>query len=139
MLSRPRNGWCILSVSGWQDMASYIEDVPVKLLDGVERVMLDGTVVHIDLDGEDREYLLRLSPEQISVTTCYPGEEVVTRTFNLNIEDIARELIRDVRVCLEDWVDWPPGSERPGFDRAARRNMLAAYCDVIERLLPLQN
>ena len=136
MLSTPKNGWCLVSIGSWSDRGSYLDDIPVNLLRAVENVMLTEDPELVYFDAEGWEYIIEVDVDQTRITTETEDHEVEVRTFNVGAQDLARELINDVRRDLEGWVYWPPYADNPAFDDETRREMLITYCDIMEQLLP---
>lgn len=136
MLSKPRFGWCLVSISTWKDRGSYLDDIPLKLLLACQTVLLEHRPFAVLFDAEGYEYTIEFRPEEVEITTYTIEDEIITRVFDIPVYYLASELIRDIRRDLEDWVFWPPYSESPGFDADARRTQLLNLCDIVEELLP---
>ena len=136
MLSKPKYGWCRVSISSWEDRGSYLDDIPVRLLLALQTVLLEHKSAGVLFDAEGYEYTIEFFPDEVKIETCTEDDEIVTRVFDIPAYYLASELIRDIRRDIDEWVMWPPTSDEPWFDAVARRKELNTYCDIIEKLLP---
>ena len=141
MLSKPDRGWTNVNIGRHSFRCSYLTDIPTHLLNAVEWCVLSSDPCAVCVlpehtqsrtQSEDRYVLVF----DVNASYLISTERFVCWQIELPITAIARDLIRDIRTYIEDWVDWPAISSEPGFDPVARKESLLTSCMAIEQSLP---
>lgn len=131
MISTPKYGWSTITIGDWSERCSYLDDVPFMLLSAVDEVIRTRTVNAIKFDAEGYEYVITFDEFETHIVT-FKDERTYT-AIEIDIEDIAKELITDIRNDLEEWAWWVPGCSEDQFNE--RKLDLKVYCDIIEKRL----
>lgn len=103
MLSLPKYGWCKLKIGYFTGTPSYVTDVPTDLLTAFVDYYEKG-VGAVFFDEEGTEFNLLLSNYTIFVV--YIDKECKTILYefpDINIDDLAMELIDDIRSNIYTW------------------------------------
>lgn len=103
MLSLSKSGWCKLKIGDFIGNPSYVTDVPTDLLTAFIDYYEKG-VSAVFFDEEGTEFNLLLSNYTIFVV--YIDKECKTILYefpDINIYDLARELIDDIRSNIDTW------------------------------------
>ena len=58
MLSKPEYGWSNITIRDWSDRCSYIDDIPVMLLDAIYQQLCNNTIQAVGFDAEGYEYII---------------------------------------------------------------------------------
>lgn len=109
MISSPRHGWCTFSIGKdkdrcFTDRASYLTNVPVDLLDAFVTYTLNGYGCVV-FDAEGYEYTLVLTAYNQSIYIIDENNHLIDFS-DLNADDLARELIKDIESDLENWISF---------------------------------
>lgn len=130
MLSRPEDGWSEISIGNWSDRCSYLTDVAVDLLEAVLRAYQTGSVQAVEIEAEGYVYIIVFGSWEIYVITV--GESNALTTIDATIDDVAEQLVRDVKKNLADWVTFPieMGWHPERIDERTRR--LSDLCNRVD-------
>lgn len=109
MISNPRHGWCTFSIGKdkdrcFTDRASYLTNVPVDLLNAFVTYTLNGYGCVV-FDAEGYEYTLVLTAYNQSIYIIDENNHLIDFS-DLNADDLARELIKDIESDLENWISF---------------------------------
>ena len=133
MLESPRHGWSQITIGGWSDRCSYLDDVPFLLLEAMKELFFTSKPVSVDLDAEGWEYTIVFDLfETHIITDTDDGSSV--KTIKVTHEEIAQELIADIRRDIIGWSHWDYCYMTDDL-RFARECALLALCDSIEAYL----
>ena len=101
MLSNPKHGWCNFDAGDFHGTPSYITDVPVDILHAFVEYYKTGCGIAW-FDEEGSEFSFVLNPY-----SCFIIEEkdepVLHNLSELNINDMTKELIRDIESDIDTW------------------------------------
>lgn len=104
MLSNPKAGWCELEIGDFKGTPSYLTDVPVDLLTAFIDYYKKGIGVSF-FDEEGSEFNLLLS--NYSAYIIYCGNESTLYEFpNIDIDNLAKELIADIKSNVDSWANF---------------------------------
>lgn len=117
MLDTPKYGWCHLQIGDWQDRCSYLNDVPVLLLDALTAALKRGThLAAVSLDAEGYEYIVVFDGWNNIVHIITETENAYSlNSIEARLPALAEELITDVEARLPDWAVWLPGMEEAEY------------------------
>ena len=133
MLTTPQYGWSEIIIGDWYDRCSYLDDVPYKLLEAVDVVNRTGRPYCAKFDAEGYEYIIAFDVHETHIIHCDFEGEYHYYTIEINIKDLARELLSDIRRDLDLWAEWPFSVSEDEI--CERKKDLSAWCDVIEKRL----
>lgn len=103
MLSNPKAGWCELEIGNFKGTPSYLTDVPVDLLTAFINYYKRGIGAAF-FDEEGTEFNLLLSDYSIYIIhVTYEGNPVLYCFSDINIDDLANELITDIKNDINAW------------------------------------
>ena len=118
MLAKPLHGWINVAIGDFNERASYLTDIPNDCLDAFIYAINRGSpaVVHFDAEGYD--YLLIASYFESYI--IIEKEKLEIYQFDINLTDLANELINDIKKHIDEWSDWL--SYRNHTKREVRKN-----------------
>ena len=102
MFTRPKNGWTEIHLEDFEGLGSYIQDIPVMVLDrGVQSVQ-ERTPLKLWFDEEESVFTLTADEETKIVTEGEFGAE----EYNIKCSklDLIREIKNDIEKYFSDWV-----------------------------------
>jgi len=109
MITNDRHGWGTFKLGNFTGRLSYIEDVPVDLL----QLFIDWHDKGSGcawIDEEGTEFTLVLTPYSVYVIVERGGVELIDLS-ELKIEEIEKELIDDIESDFEGWVKFMPSDD----------------------------
>lgn len=141
MLDKPICGWVNIFIGGCHIRASYLTDVPFDLLDGFIDCMVNYKTVAIDFDEEGSSGYLVLNGVVAYVFTV--REDVKAQNNQFYVDDLARELVKDIQDNIDDWARWNTRNEPSddprfcGYENevSIRKAELLGKCKLIECIL----
>ena len=138
MLSTPEAGWCNLTIGLWSDRCSYLDDVPVKLLNIFLVLYKDGILHICDFDAEGWENHIVFNKMITEITSN--KDNGYDTTIYISSEVLAKELISDIRRDIDKWVIWDFNSDNDLTDeqKEKRKQKLLNMCNELESYLNLK-
>ena len=103
MFTKPKNGWTEIHLEDFEGLGSYIQDIPVMVLDrGVQSVQ-ERTPLKLWFDEEESAFTLTADEETKIVTEGEFGAE------EYNIKCSKLDLIREIKNDIENIfrIGWP--------------------------------
>lgn len=132
MLKTPWCGWSEITIGDWHDRCSYLDDVPYMLLEAVDDVNRTGRPSAVKFDAEGWEYIIVFDTWETHIISNDAEREHNYYTIEINLKDLTRELIADIRRDLDEWSKWCSDSD---YETEERKADLNAWCNVIEKRL----
>ena len=133
MLKTPKYGWSEITIGNWYDRCSYLDDVPYRLLEAVDYTNRCGRPSSVKFDAEGWEYIIVFDQFETHII-CYNFKgEYNYYTIEINLKDLIRELLADIRRDLKAWSEW--GYDISEDEAEERKLDLDAWCNVIEKRL----
>lgn len=113
MLSKPKFGWTTINIGEWSDRASYLSDIHLDLLSA----LIDSYVTSsyrpacVQYDAEGWEGIIIIDDYFTYIILDDTGENDKKNkskviTFEIDKDDLAKELIKDIEENLEEWSLW---------------------------------
>ena len=102
MLDAPKLGWRKIHIGAWSDRCSYLDDVPMKLLEAFVRCFRESEPQSVRFDAEGYEYILVFDTYQTCVITSKDGNELTV--LDVDYRTLAAECITDIRRDLDAWA-----------------------------------
>ena len=132
MLKTPWCGWSEITIGNWHDRCSYLDDVPYMLLEAVDCVNRTGRPSAVQFDAEGWEYIIVFDTWETHIISNDSEREHNYYTIEINLKDLTRELIADIRRDLDEWSKWCSDSD---YETEERKADLDAWCNVVEKRL----
>lgn len=115
MISNPEHGWCDIQIGNWSGKLSYIDDVPMILLNALREPT---SRVHFDTEGGD---IYIFFTEE---TTYVVDDSEGTGEPNLYVENINRvenaySLYVDIVNHIKEWSEWGLDFDEENPDKRA--------------------
>ena len=132
MLKTPWCGWSEITIGYWHDRCSYLDDVPYRLLEAVDYTNRTGMPSSVKFDAEGYKYVIVFDMyyTHIICDSFYVGYNL--HTIDINIKDLIRELLADIRRDIDAWSKWCSDSD---YETEERKLDLGAWCNAIEKRL----
>lgn len=131
MLDKPKYGWSRISIGEWSDRCSYLDDIAIDLLEGMERSCRTNAPVAMRFDAEGYEYIIVVDIFETHIIT-----EIDTgfslQSVSINRCFLASELVCDIRDNISAWSAWF-GEEMTDSEICERSKNLLALCDIVEK------
>lgn len=131
MLSRPVHGWTDITIGDWKDRASYLTSVPCDMLDKVADILENRLPTCVYCDAEGWEYIIVF--DHFTTFIIHQEESNQLISVDIKIEDIAKELLKDIKDYFEDWVIWEPDCDKNNVEEY--RNQLKEKVERLENLI----
>ena len=130
------SGWGKISIGDWSDRISDVfNDAPFELL----YLFIDSCKNHkpssMKFDAEGYEYILTIDWNCVYIITETEDDEVTFKKIEVNRDELARELISDIRNNIDSCVDWCL-DKLDNKQREERAFNLELKCKVLEGNLP---
>lgn len=102
MISNPKHGWCNFNLDDcYKGTPSYLTDVPVDLLTAFIDFHEKGCgAAWFNEEGE--EFTIVLTPYSLFIIE-EKDKPILHDFLEINIEELEKELIRDIEFALDDW------------------------------------
>ena len=130
MLDTPRYGWSNIHIGTWSDRCSYLDDVPVKLLETFLHCYRCSVPQSVRFDAEGYEYIIVFDTYQTYVITS--DDEDKLTVLDATYRKLAPECITDIRRDLDAWVDFRVCDYEGPSKQQKRKDEICRLCDVIE-------
>jgi hypothetical protein len=119
MLTKPEHGWCNVEIGDFTGWASYIMDVPFNCLNSFISYFTKGKDINsvaIAFDEEGSEFTV-VSNYYSTYVIIERDETPVLKYFSdIDIKQLANELINDLEMYFNEWVNFECYDE-PNKDR----------------------
>lgn len=129
MLDAPKLGWSKIHIGAWSDRCSYLDDVPMKLLEAFVRCFRESEPQSVRFDAEGYEYILVFDTYQTCVITSKDGNELTV--LDVDYRTLAAECITDIRRDLDAWVAFMYSDANSEVLQKRKDDMLW-LCDTME-------
>jgi len=135
MLKTPKYGWSRITIGSWSDRCSNCYyDLPFDLLEGLEKACRERKPVAVQFDAEGWDYIIVFDLYETHIITNKDSVEYTT--IEVHRDDLARELIADIRRDIEAWSCWVDCGEMSDDQKIEREEDLKILCEILERRLP---
>ena len=117
MIKNPKHGWCSFELGDFQGSPSYLTDVAVDLLDAFIEYHTKGYGVVV-FDEEGSFFTLVLTRYNWGIFVIEEKNNSILHDFsNMNVDDLAKELINDIESDLAGWYDFLLFSDEKEVER----------------------
>lgn len=102
MFTKPKNGWTEIHLEDFEGLGSYIQDIPVLVLEGCIHALREDVPLTLWFDEEGSAFTLTAAEETKIVTEGdFGAEEYQSKCSKL---DLIREMKNDIEKYFADWV-----------------------------------
>ena len=104
MFTKPKNGWTDILLGDFEGLGSYIQDVPVEVMEASIAALKKEKPLELHFDEEGSEFTLTADESTKIVAQGYYGPE--TYEVKLSKMEIIREICEDMEEYFTDWVEF---------------------------------
>lgn len=104
MFTKPKNGWTEIHIGNFEGLGSYIQDVPVMILEASILSLKKGELLKLHFDEEDSSFTLISDKKTMIITDGYYGFE--TYKEDISKFDLIKEICIDIEKYFLDWVEF---------------------------------
>ena len=104
MFTKPRNGWTDIVLDDFEGLGSYIQDVPVEVMEASIAALKKDIPLKLHFDEEGSEFTLTADESTKIVAQGYYGPE--TYEVKMTKTEIIREICDDMEKYFHDWVEF---------------------------------
>ena len=135
MLSKPDNGWVLVTVGDFRTEASYLADLPFDWLRSCIHSLRFNLPLSLFIEEEGTVCYIN-AYYSVTHIICEDSDfsAVVHTVRDMDMLDLTYQIICDIRAEFEDWVSWYD-FEQGEAHFARRRTELAVLLDEAEQLL----
>lgn len=130
MLKTPKYGWSEITIGNWKDRCSYLDDVPYDLLKTMGAADRAHVPKCVKFDAEGWEYIIVFDMFETHIITYTSDGDYTYVAVEINLKDLIRELIADIRRDIVEWANW--GYNMSNDEIEERKSTLESWCRAIE-------
>lgn len=133
MLHDPLHGWATIRIGDFEDVCSYVQDIPVYLWQALNNAVDTWDVSCVSIDAEGYQYIIVFDLcETHIIMNATNGDGFVLKSFQIDILDLAREFIADIRRDLPLWAEWENCGDMTQEQIETHKRELIALCGLLE-------
>ena len=106
MLSKPKFGWTDITIGDWTGKLSYIDDVPVVLLNAFYNVFSNQKPEVICFDAEGVNYWIVFDLLDTIIITEDENCQYSVSRQNVGVRVLGMQMWNDIYRELKDWAYW---------------------------------
>lgn len=106
MLSKPQFGWTDITIGDWTGKLSYIDDVPVVLLNAFCNVFSNQEPEGIYFDAEGINYWIVFDLFDTIIITEDENCQYSVSRQNVGVGELGMQMWNDITCKLKDWIRW---------------------------------
>lgn len=104
MFTKPKNGWTDILLDDFEGLGSYIQDVPVEVMEASIAALKKDIPLKLHFDEEGSEFMLTADADTKIVAQGYYGpEEYEVKMTKI---ELIREICEDMEEYFHDWVEF---------------------------------
>ena len=104
MFTKPKNGWTDILLGDFEGLGSYIQDVPVEVMEASIAALKKDIPLKLHFDEEGSEFTLTADADTKIVAQGYYGPE--TYEVKRTKMEIIREICEDMEEYFTEWVEF---------------------------------
>lgn len=131
MFTKPKNGWTDIVLDEFEGLGSYIQDVPVEVMEASIFALKNNAPLELHFDEEGSEFTLTADADTKIVAQGYYGPE--TYEVKMTKTELIREICEDMEEYFHDWVEF---SEEYAYFEDDEKEQKQAFYD--ERVIVLK-
>ena len=106
MLSKPKYGWTDVTIGDWTGKLSYIDDVPVVLLNAFYNVLSNQKPEVVCVDDEGINYWIVFDLSDTIIITEDENCQYSVSRQNVGVRKLGRQMWANIDDNIKAWVDW---------------------------------
>ena len=104
MFTKPKNGWTDIVLDDFEGLGSYIQDVPVEVMEASISALKKNEPLKLHFDEEGSEFTLTADESTKIIAQGYYGpEEYEVKRTKL---ELIKEICEDMEAYFHDWVEF---------------------------------
>lgn len=132
MLDTPKFGWSHITIGSWRERCSYLDDVPMELLEAIKLFLSTKRPTPLKFDAEGYEYILIFDLGVVHVIAENENDDAYTLTsLEVDYKALANELAIDICRDIDEWTHWLYYMGTPEKELVQRKTRLLTLCDEI--------
>ena len=132
VLDKPCAGWSHIQIGSWRSRCSYIDDVPMMLLDAFLFVLRNHRPVAVKFDAEGYEFIIVLDEHDAFIISDEHGDYEYFHE-DISAVELGHRLVRDIWKNLSEWTNWDAVPH--DWDVLnAREQAILRKCDSLDEL-----
>ena len=104
MFTKPKNGWTDIVLDDFEGLGSYIQDVPVEVMEASISALKKNAPLELHFDEEGSEFTLTADENTKIVAQGFYGPE--TYEVKRTKMELIREICEDMEEYFVDWVEF---------------------------------
>ena len=104
MFTKPKNGWTDIVIDDFEGLGSYIQDVPVEVMEASISALKKNAPLELHFDEEGSEFTLTADEMTMIIAQGYYGPE--TYEVKRTKQELIREICEDMEKYFHDWVEF---------------------------------
>lgn len=106
MLSKPQFGWTDITIGDWTGKLSYIDDVPIVLLNAFYNVFSNQKPEVVCFDTEGINYWIVFDLFDTIIVTEDENRQYSVSHQNTGVRNLGMQMWNDIVYEMECWVRW---------------------------------
>lgn len=106
MLSKPQFGWTDIAIGDWTGKLSYIDDVPVVLLNAFYNVFHNQKPEVVCFDAESMNYWIVFDLSDTIIITEDGNCQYSVSRQNVGVRELGMQMWNDIACKPKDWARW---------------------------------
>ena len=104
MFTKPKNGWTDILLGDFEGLGSYIQDVPVEVMEASIAALKKNMPLKLHFDEEGSEFTLTSDADTKIVAQGYYGPEEYE--VKLSKLEVIQQIVWDMEEYFTDWVEF---------------------------------
>lgn len=104
MLIKPRFGWVTIKIDEFEERASYLTCVSLDCIDAMIHALSESVDFVVNFDAEG--YTYKVISDDYRTFVIMEKDEPQLFTFDKDKDELAKEILSDIKNNIEDWRDW---------------------------------
>lgn len=104
MLSKPKYGWTDITIGDWTGRLSYIDDVPIILLNAFYKVFINQKPEVVCFDAEGTNYWIVFDLLDTIIITEDENCQYSVSRQNVGVRELDMQMWDDIYRELKDWA-----------------------------------
>ncbi|MDO4531819.1 MAG: hypothetical protein Q4C06_07555 [Bacillota bacterium] len=102
MFTKPKNGWTEIHIGDFEGLGSYIQDVPVEVMEASLAALKKAEPLKLHFDEEGSAFTLNADEKTVIVADGYYGPETYEEAISK--KELILEICRDMEEYFSDWA-----------------------------------
>ncbi len=102
MFTKPKNGWTEIHIGDFEGLGSYVQDVPVEVLEASISALKKEESLKLHFDEEGSSFTLTVEDKTVIVADSYYGSEIYEEAISK--KELIQEICDDIEAYFSDWA-----------------------------------